>query len=472
MRKLILVLAVALILLGHLTITLQAAKITRTSEFWQSEKVYALSKRDEACIYEDINEAAKTVGYLEKFGVMHILQDEENGWYYVESGTVRGFIRSECIFSGEKADKYVKKQTEDYLVTAEAVMDIQDNSAFFYTMKTAYEVYTEKTYALALSAVEIYDGLPEDREVQIVGYLEQDGLCYLLEEVDDEWYYVESGSVRGFVETVDLISGSTVEDEVAMLGEAAFPLAIEAVSKEENKVYYYSYKTVEKADSSNSVREDMISYAEKFLGNPYVWGGTSLTQGADCSGFVQSIYAHFGYTIPRVAEDQAQCGTKIAVTEAQPGDLIFYEKDDYIYHVVMYAGAGMVIEAQGSATGIIYNTLNEESAVWAVRIISEEETEEYTYGEYLGEFKLTAYCSCSVCCDVWSGGPTASGSMPLEGRTVAMEGLEFGTKIIIDGQVYTVEDRGTPYGHVDIYMNGHEEANIFGVQYGQVYLAE
>ena len=69
----------------------------------------------------------------------------------------------------------------------------------------------------------------------------------------------------------------------------------------------------------------MLEYAKQFLGNPYVWGGTSLTKGADCSGFVQSIYAEFGYSIPRVAEDQAECATKIPVEDALPGDLIFYQ---------------------------------------------------------------------------------------------------------------------------------------------------
>src|SRR5699024_10388071 len=91
------------------------------------------------------------------------------------------------------------------------------------------------------------------------------------------------------------------------------------------------------------------------------------------------------------------------------------------------------------------------------------------YGELLGNFKLTAYCNCSICCGKWSGGPTASGTMPTQGRTVAMAVVPFGTKLIINGKIYTVEDRGTPYGHVDIYMNDHDECIQFGVQYAQVY---
>ena len=90
-------------------------------------------------------------------------------------------------------------------------------------------------------------------------------------------------------------------------------------------------------------------------------------------------------------------------------------------------------------------------------------------GEYLGNFKLTAYCKCSKCCGKWAGSPTASGVQPTQGRTVAMGGVSFGTKLLINGNVYTVEDRGTPYGHVDIYFNSHSDADAFGLKYAEVY---
>ena len=93
----------------------------------------------------------------------------------------------------------------------------------------------------------------------------------------------------------------------------------------------------------------------------------------------------------------------------------------------------------------------------------------YTDKEYLGEFLLTAYCKCSKCCGEWSSSPTASGAWPQEGKTVAMGGVPFGTKLLINGKVYTVEDRGTPYGHVDIYFNSHSECNQFGKKYTDVY---
>ena len=89
-------------------------------------------------------------------------------------------------------------------------------------------------------------------------------------------------------------------------------------------------------------------------------------------------------------------------------------------------------------------------------------------GTYLGNFKLTAYWNCAQCCGT-AGNLTASGTVPTAGRTVAMAGVPFGTKLLINGNVYTVEDLGTAYGHVDIFFNNHSDALSFGLQYADVY---
>ena len=89
-------------------------------------------------------------------------------------------------------------------------------------------------------------------------------------------------------------------------------------------------------------------------------------------------------------------------------------------------------------------------------------------GTYLGNFTLTAYCPCAQCCGT-ANNPTASGVYPTAGHTVAMAGVPFGTQLLINGTVYTVEDRGTPYGHVDIFFNSHSEALAFGLQSADVY---
>ena len=99
---------------------------------------------------------------------------------------------------------------------------------------------------------------------------------------------------------------------------------------------------------------------------------------------------------------------------------------------------------------------------------SSSESADSSQGKYLGNFTLTAYCNCAQCCGT-AGNLTASGTVPTAGRTVAMAGVPFGTQLLINGNVYTVEDLGTPYGHVDIYCNSHSEALSFGLQSAEVY---
>ena len=95
--------------------------------------------------------------------------------------------------------------------------------------------------------------------------------------------------------------------------------------------------------------------------------------------------------------------------------------------------------------------------------------QDYASQSYLGTYKLTAYCNCSTCCGQWAGGPTASGTYPTAGRTVACD-LPFGTQVSINGHIYTVEDRGVGGNHIDIYFASHSEALAFGMQYADVYL--
>lgn len=98
---------------------------------------------------------------------------------------------------------------------------------------------------------------------------------------------------------------------------------------------------------TNVSGQSVVDYAMQFVGNPYVWGGTSLTNGCDCSGFVQSVFRHFGISLPRTSYEQRSCGQGVSYSNAQPGDLICYSG-----HVAIYAGGGRIVGAQSSAVGI------------------------------------------------------------------------------------------------------------------------
>ncbi|HHT97965.1 MAG TPA: C40 family peptidase, partial [Clostridiales bacterium] len=118
-------------------------------------------------------------------------------------------------------------------------------------------------------------------------------------------------------------------------------------------------------------RESVVNYALKFVGNPYVYGGTSLTKGADCSGFVSTIYKSFDYKIARDSRSQASSsGKQASYSNALPGDLIFYTNSSgTVNHVAMYIGNGKVVHAANSRQGIIVSQANYRNIYKVKRII-------------------------------------------------------------------------------------------------------
>lgn len=121
--------------------------------------------------------------------------------------------------------------------------------------------------------------------------------------------------------------------------------------------------------ATTASRQALIQYAKQFLGNPYVYGGTSLTDGADCSGFVQQIFRHFGITTGRSSRDQYANAQSISFEQLQPGDLVFYASGDYINHVAIYAGDGVIIHAANARTGICTGRYNYRTPVGYGRFI-------------------------------------------------------------------------------------------------------
>lgn len=126
--------------------------------------------------------------------------------------------------------------------------------------------------------------------------------------------------------------------------------------EEDLEAVEYSYDVIEAAQDTtqySAKREELIAYAKQFLGNPYIYGGTSLTNGCDCSGFVQGIFKKFGITTGRTSRDQYANTKRISESELKPGDLVFYASGDYVNHVAIYCGKGIIIHAANSRSGII-----------------------------------------------------------------------------------------------------------------------
>ena len=115
----------------------------------------------------------------------------------------------------------------------------------------------------------------------------------------------------------------------------------------------------------------VVAYALQFVGNPYVYGGSSLTNGTDCSGFTMAVYAHFGYGLPHSSGSQSGCGYAVSLDSLQPGDLLFYTNDggSGIGHVALYIGGGQIVHASTPATGIKVSSAFYRTPVAARRIV-------------------------------------------------------------------------------------------------------
>lgn len=177
-----------------------------------------------------------------------------------------------------------------------------------------------------------------------------------------EWTAVELGDVTGYVKTEYILTGAEAQTYAENLVTEA-----QQEGKEEAEAFTYAVsRKSEEAQMTQEVQENVqqtettevsaqpasngqaiVDYACQFIGNPYVWGGTSLTDGADCSGFVQSVFAHFGISLPRTTYDQINAGVEVSYDQAMPGDLICYDG-----HIGIYIGNGQIVNAQNPEQGI------------------------------------------------------------------------------------------------------------------------
>lgn len=194
-------------------------------------------------------------------------------------------------------------------------------------------------------------------ESEWLGKLYPDNAAKIIGPVG-EWTKIQSGTVTGYVYSDYIIIGKNADQKAREMvsqtesqqEEEAF---VYAESKEEEaarlqaEVEEAARKAAEEAAAKAQTGQAIVDYACQFIGNPYVWGGTSLTEGADCSGFVQSVFAHFGISLPRTTWDMENVGTPVSYDQAVAGDLILYDG-----HVGIYMGNGEIVNAINSQRGI------------------------------------------------------------------------------------------------------------------------
>ena len=319
------------------------------------------------------------VGTLKKGAAYNVASPSVAG-YKPDKSSVSGTITADTNITVTYTPiaQVVPAPTQSYTVRtpSQAFAKIVNPELAGFTKIAKAYAYADVNYFL-----NIREGKGKNNE--IVGVLYSKNLCFVIDDSDPEWVYIESGTVRGFVQREYLVTGEEAEEYVSSHGgESAMKLAKQLIAPANNKAFRYTMTTVRDipttynyiSATASADRQAIISYARQFLGNPYVWGGESLTEGTDCSGFTQQIYAAFGISLPRCSYEQAEAGTKIAVEDALPGDLVFYARDGVVYHVMMYIGNGQVIHASSSTTGIIESNLNYDKVCWACRFITDDST--------------------------------------------------------------------------------------------------
>ncbi|MGN1179630.1 MAG: NlpC/P60 family protein [Suilimivivens sp.] len=270
---------------------------------------------------------------------------EQDGWYEITSGSVTGFVKAEYCVTGEDAVE-LAKQVGTRIATV--------------TTTTLYVREEPTTDSSVIGMVPIEDEL-------------------LVTEELDGWAKVNIEEGDGYVSldyvtlSTEFVKAESREEEEARLAKeeaerkAAQEAAAKAAAKTSSSKKGTGSQTVTApviSGSGSELGKSVADFACQFVGNPYVWGGTSLTNGADCSGFVMSVYANFGVSLPHSSSADRSVGSAVnGLENAQPGDIICYSG-----HVAIYIGNGQIVHASTAKTGIIISNASYRSILSIRRI--------------------------------------------------------------------------------------------------------
>lgn len=295
---------------------------------------------------------------------------KQGDWYKIESGNVKGYIKSEYFITGDEAEA--------------KALDI-----------------AHVTATVTCQTLNVRDGQGTDNK--ILTQLPMGGV-FEVEEYGDEWVYLcVDTDIKGWVsmEFVDINvsfdTAITLEEEAEKIAEAArlareaeeaaeaarqAEAAAEAARQAEAESQAEAAKqeaaanqkdqSVQKAENSSlaAKRQAVVAFALQYVGCPYVYGGNSLSGGTDCSGFTKLVYAQFGYTLNRVSSDQQYNGIAVSLDDLQPGDILLYSNGGYaIGHAALYIGNGQVVHASTPERGIIVSNAFYRTPVAVRRII-------------------------------------------------------------------------------------------------------
>lgn len=338
---------------------------------------------------------------------------EDGEWYEIKSGTVTGYVKKEFVVVGSEAEELAERVGNKIAKVNTKTLKVRESSS------TDSSILTLVPEDEELEVLEVLNGWAKvSVDNDVVGFVSTDYVEVRTEFVQAESLAEEAARLQREEEErqraqAEAEEAARIADEAAKAEAAAKEAAEkekaakdkaekEKAAKEKAEKEQAAKAAKEKAEKEkaekekearekaerenakaqetekkeNSVPQDngaatgsrqkIVSYALQFVGNPYVYGGTSLTNGADCSGFTMAVYRDCGYSIPRDSRSQAASGREISLDQLKPGDLIFYSKAGSINHVAMYIGNNQVVHASTAKTGIKISNYNYRTPAKAV----------------------------------------------------------------------------------------------------------